>query len=163
MHAQSLSCVQLFWDLQKSLPGSSVHGTFYARILKWVAIFSSRGSSLTQESNPCLLHSLHWQAGSLPLSHLGSLEPKIASLQNKILRWPEANKQFSLVQFSRSVVSDSLRSHGLQHARPPCPSRTPGVYSNSCPLSRWCHPTISFSVIPSLPAFNLSQYQGLFK
>ena len=52
------------------------------------------------------------------------------------------------VQFSCSVVSDSLRPHGRQHARPPCPSPTPGVYSNSCPPSRWCHPTISSSVIP---------------
>ena len=55
---------------------------------------------------------------------------------------------FSSVQFSRSVVSDSLRLHGLQHARPPCPSPTPGVYSNSCPSSLWCHPTISSSVVP---------------
>ena len=46
------------------------------------------------------------------------------------------------VQFSRLVMSNSLRPHGLQHARPPCPSPTPAVYSNSCPLSRWCHPTI---------------------
>ena len=45
-------------------------------------------------------------------------------------------------------MSDSLRPHGLQHTRPPCPSPTPGVYSNSCPLSRWCHPTISSLVIP---------------
>ena len=45
-------------------------------------------------------------------------------------------------------MSDSLRHHGLQHARPPCPSPTPGVYPNSCPLSRWCHPTISSSVVP---------------
>ena len=52
------------------------------------------------------------------------------------------------VQFSRSVVSDSLWPHGLQHARPPCPSPAPGVYSNSCPLSQWCHPTISSSVVP---------------
>ena len=52
------------------------------------------------------------------------------------------------VQFSRSVMSDSLRPHRLQHARPPCPSPTPGVYSNSCPLSRWCHPTLSSSVVP---------------
>ena len=52
------------------------------------------------------------------------------------------------VQFGHSVVPDSLRSHGLQHARPPCPSPTPGACSNSCPSSRWCHPTISFSVIP---------------
>ena len=52
------------------------------------------------------------------------------------------------VQFSHSVVSDSLRYHERQHARPPCPSPTPGVYSNSCPLSQWCYPTISSSVVP---------------
>ena len=50
--------------------------------------------------------------------------------------------------FSRSVVSDSLQPHGPQHARPPCPSPTPGAYSNSWPSSQWCHPTISSSVIP---------------
>ena len=55
---------------------------------------------------------------------------------------------FSSVQFSHSVVSDSLRPHELQHARPPCPSPTLRVYSNSCPSSRWCHPAISSSVIP---------------
>ena len=55
---------------------------------------------------------------------------------------------FSSVQFSCSVVSDSLWRHGLQHARPPCLSLTPRVYPNSCPLSQWCHPTISSSVIP---------------
>ena len=51
-------------------------------------------------------------------------------------------------QFSHSVMSDSLRPHKPQHARPPCPSPTPGVYPNSCPLSGWCHPTISSSVVP---------------
>ena len=69
-------------------------------------------------------------------------------------------------QFSCSVMFDSLRPHGPQHARPPCPSPAPGVDSNSCPLSRWCHPTISSSVIPfssrlqSFPAsgsFQMSQ------
>ena len=62
-------------------------------------------------------------------------------------------------QFSRSVVSDSLRPHESQHARPPCPSPTPGVHSNSCPLSRWCHPNISFSVIPfsASESFPMSQ------
>ena len=55
---------------------------------------------------------------------------------------------FSSVQFSHSVVSNSLWPHGLQHARLPCPSPTTGVYSNSCPLSQWCLPTISPSVIP---------------
>ena len=56
--------------------------------------------------------------------------------------------QFSSVQFRCSVVSDSLQPHEPQHARPPCPSPTPRVYPNSCPLSQWCHPTISCSVIP---------------
>ena len=51
-------------------------------------------------------------------------------------------------QFSRSVVSDSLQPHELQHARPPCPSWTPGVHPNSCPSSRWCHADISYSVVP---------------
>ena len=70
------------------------------------------------------------------------------------------------LQFSQfSSVAQScltLLPHRLQHARPPCLSPTPGVYSNSCPLSWWCHPTISSSVIPSPPSFNLSQHQGLF-
>ena len=56
--------------------------------------------------------------------------------------------QFSSVQFIRSVVSDSLRPHESQHARPPCPSPTPRVHSNSRPSSRWCHPAISSSVVP---------------
>ena len=55
---------------------------------------------------------------------------------------------FNSVQFSSSVMSDSLQHHGLQHAKPPCPSSTPGVYSISCPFSWWCHPTTSSSVIP---------------
>ena len=54
----------------------------------------------------------------------------------------------SVSQFSCSVVSNSLRPHGLQHSRPPCSSPTPEACSNSCPLSRWCHPTISSSVVP---------------
>ena len=54
----------------------------------------------------------------------------------------------SSVQFSRSVMSDSLRPHELQHARPPCPSPTPGVYSDSCLSSQWCHSAISSSVVP---------------
>ena len=75
--------------------------------------------------------------------------------------------QFSSVQFSHSVVSDSLWPHGLQHARAPCPSPTPGVYPSSCPWSRWCHPMISSSVVPfcfcpqSFPAsgsFQMSQF-----
>ena len=70
--------------------------------------------------------------------------------------------------FSHSVVPDSLWPHRLQHARPPCPSPTPIVYPNSCPLSRWCHPTISSSVVPffsclqSFPASGSFQMSQLF-
>ena len=66
-------------------------------------------------------------------------------------------------QFSRSVMSDSLRPHEPQHTRPPCPSPTPGVYSNSCPWSQWCHPAISHLSSLSPPAPNPSQHQGLFQ
>ena len=80
-------------------------------------------------------------------------------LQARILEWV----QFSSVQFSHSVVSDSLQPHGPQHARPPCPSPTPGVYPNSYPLSRWCHPTISSSVIPFSSYLQSSPASGSFQ
>ena len=85
-----------------------------------------------------------------PWSYVGATMSIISLFQV----WP----QFSSVQFSRSVLSDSLRPHELQHIRPPCPSPTPRVHSNSCPSSRWCHPAISSSLVPfsscpqSLPA-----------
>ena len=72
------------------------------------------------------------------------------------------------VQFSHSVVSDSSRPHEPQHTRPPCPSPTPGVYSNPCQLSQWCHLAISFSVVPfsscpqSFPASGSFQISQLF-
>ena len=66
------------------------------------------------------------------------------------------------VQFSHSVMSDSLWPHGWQHTRLPCPSPTPGAYSNSCPLSWWHHPTISSSVISFSSCLILFQHQGLF-
>ena len=81
--------------------------------------------------------------------------------------WPFISLHPSSVQFSCSVVSNSFWPYGLQHARPPCLSPTPGVYPNSCPLSQWCHPTISSSVVPfssclqSFPAsgsFQMSQF-----
>ena len=87
-------------------------------------------------------------------------------LKSVCLQLSKLSIDFRISQFSRSVVSDPLRPHELQHARPPCPSPTPGVCSNSRPSSRWCHPAISSSVVPfsscpqSLPAsvsFPLSQ------
>ena len=70
---------------------------------------------------------------------------------------------FSSVHFSHSVMPNSLQPHGLQHTRPPCLSPTPGVYSNSCPLSRDVIQPYHSLLSPSPPAFNLSQHQGLFK
>ena len=83
-----------------------------------------QGIFLTHGLNPSLLSLLHWQAGSLSLALL------------------------LLLLFSRSVVSDPMRSHGLQHPRHPCPSPTLGACSNTYPLSRWYHPAISPSVVP---------------
>ena len=126
------------------LPGSSVHGILQARILEWVANFS-RGSS--------------W-----PRDWPGSLAPQADSLPSEPPGKPHMRTS---VQFSCSDMSDSMWPHGLQHARPPCPSPTPRVYSNSCPLNRWCHPTISSSVFPfssclqSFPAsgsFQMNQF-----
>ena len=69
---------------------------------------------------------------------------------------------FNSVQLSHSVVSDTLRPHGLQHARLLCPSPTPEVYPNSCPFSRWCHPTISSSVVPFSSRPQSSPVSGSF-
>ena len=70
---------------------------------------------------------------------------------------------FSSVQFIHSVVSNFLQPHGLQHARLPCPSPTPGAYSNSCPLSQWCHPTISSFVVPFSSCLQSFPASGSFK
>ena len=78
-------------------------------------------------------------SNSLTTSHLKGLLKYL---------WLKVALQFSSVQFSRSVVSDSLWPHESQHARPPCPSPTPGVHSDSHPSNQWCHPAISSSVVP---------------
>ena len=84
------------------------------------------------------------------------------------LKWISHRQHISSVQFSCSVMSDSLRPHELQHARPPCPSPTPGVHSDSCPSSEWCYPAISSSVIPfsscpqSFPAWGSFPMSQLF-
>ena len=105
-------------------------------------------------------HHNSWVRAIEPMSH-NYWSPR--TLEPVLCKRSHRNEKPS-VQFSPSVVSDSLWPHGLQHARPPCPSPTPGVYSNSCPSNQWCHPNISSSVLsPSPPAFNLSQHQGLFR
>ena len=109
-----------------SLPASSVHGILQERILEWIAIPISRESSLSRD----------WTWVSCMAGRFSTIWVTKEAIQ------------FSSLQFSRSVMSDIWRPHGLQHARLPCPSPAPRAYSNSCPLSQWCHPTISSSVIP---------------
>ena len=91
----------------------------------------------------------HWTAREVPIYHFFLKVEKFKCL--------------ILLLFSRLAVSDSLWPHGLQHSRLPCPSLSPGVCSNSRPLSRWCYATFVSSVTSSSPAFNLSQHQGLFQ
>ena len=98
-----------------------------------------------------------------PMEIMFHLSPFMCVLRGIKERWAEIERErerermnfednefntFISVQFSRSVVFDSLRPHEPQHTRPPCPSPTHGVHPNPCPLSRWCRPTISFSVVP---------------
>ena len=98
--------------------------------------------SYTKGMRPCII-TVPWSkcVWRLPCHNLSSLNIFLASYC--LICWNQCS-----VQFSCSVMSDSLWPHGLQHARPPCSSPTPRVYPNSCPLSWWCHPTISSSVIP---------------
>ena len=113
--------------------GSSVHDVCPARILEWVAITFSRGISHSR--------------GRICVSYINIQKTKI------IISSP-----ISSVQFISVAQSCPLQPHESQHARPPCPSPTPGVHSDLCPSSQWCHPAISSSVVPfsscpqSLPA-----------
>ena len=122
----------------------------------------------------CISLMTSWSSFHIPVGHLYVLLWKKMSVQ---VLCPFKKSSYSVfiflflicsVQFSRSVVSHSLRPHGLQHSRPPCPSPTPGVYSNSCSLSQWCHPTISSFVFPfssclqSFPASGSLQMSQFF-
>ena len=104
------------------------------------------------QSHPTTGHSLTWvlgcQASWVAFEIIGKKNANILLYQIRSI--------------SRSVVSDSLRPHESQHARPPCPSPTSGVHSDSRPLSQWCHPAISSSVIP-FSCLQFSQHQGLFQ
>ena len=127
-----LNCVWLFatlWTVAHQVP--YVHGIFQARILEHIDISFSR---------------------DLPDPGIEPTSLKPATLAGRsFTRWATGKAPvtlFSSFQFSRSVMPDSLRPHESQHARPPCPSPTAGVCPNPCPLSWWCHLTISCSVIP---------------
>ena len=129
-----------------SPPGSPIPGRLQARTLEWVAISFS--------------HAWKWKVKVKVKSCLTLSDPVDFSLpcssvhgifQARVLEWVAiafSVIQFSSIQFSPSVVSDSSRPHESQHARPPCPSPSPRVHSDSCPSSLWCHPAISSSVVP---------------
>ena len=158
-----------------SLKGSSVHGIFQARILEWVAIsFSNVTGGWPQTPLEPVLESPDTSPDDLKAP---SERRTTTSLSSALFSTLKGLDFFQLprkgvrlwralagcgtlsVQFSRSVLSDSLWAHGLHQARLPCPSPNPRVYSKSCPLSQLSHPLSS----PSPPIFNLSQHQGLFK
>ena len=123
-----------------SPPGFSVHGILQAKILEWV-VSPSPGDLPDPGIKPRFLA---LQANSLPSESPGKVPLFVHILLDVIL--PLTFKCFS--QFGHSVVSDFLWPNEPQHARPSCPSPTPRVHPNPCPLSRWCHPTISSSVFP---------------
>ena len=131
--------------LDCSPPGSSVHGTFQARMLEWISISSSRESF--PSSNQMLFAYICCIAGIFSATE--PLEkPNVQYRESENTEIHEDDYNVCSVQFSHSVMPNSLRPHALQPARLPCPSPTPRVDSKSCPLNRWCHQTISSSVIP---------------
>ena len=118
-----------------SPPGSSVHGISLARLLSGLPFPSP---------------------GDYP-------DPEIETGSPELQANSFTTKPISSVQFNRSAVSNSLRPHELKHARAPCPSPTPGVHSNSCPSSQWCHPAISSSVVPFSSYPQSLDHQSLFQ
>ena len=106
--------------------------------------------NLKQRSRESFHITWPWNASwSLPLVLRGRNSP-LFQYWGDVSLWPSWKKKllYCSVQFSRSVMSDSLQPHESQQARPPCPSPTPGVHPNSCPSSQWCHPAISSFVVP---------------
>ena len=120
------------------------------------------GSKIIADGNCSHGIKRHLLLGRKVMTNLDSI------LKSRDITLPTNVHLFSSVQFSLSVISNSLRPHEPQHARLPCPSPTPRVYPNSCPLSRWCHPTISSPVIPfssclqSFPTSGSFQMSQLF-
>ena len=146
-----------------SPPGSSVYGIFQARILQWVVISYSRGSSWPRDwtcfyfiSRQILYHYATWEFFTLLLSKFSKhsqefqvlqafTNPGLLSISLPVRRW--LSHSYLIVVVFQLLSRASLWPRGLQHTGLPCPSPSPGVCSNSCPLNWWCHPTISPSVV----------------
>ena len=117
-------------------------------------------------SGRCLQKSMATNSSILPWGISWTEEPgRLQSIPSQRVghAWTQCKYQDYVLQFTCWVMSDSLWPRGLQHTRPPCPSPTPRVYSNSCPLSQWCHPTISFSVIPFSSCLESFSASGFFQ
>ena len=143
-------CLTLCVPIDCSPLGSSFHGILQARIMEWFPNSFSRRSCF-------------WPKDQTLVRYVSCIGQWFFTTS---VSWETLFIFFS-VQFICSVVSDSWWPYGLQHARLPCPSPTPGACSNSCPLSWWCHPTISASVIhfssclqsfPASGSFPVSQF-----
>ena len=156
-----------------SPPGSFARGISQARILKWTVMLFSRGSSRprdwTQVSRIVGRHFTLWTTREA--LEIGAWRGAAKNYNLKLQHRNSCSSELLLL-FSHSVMSKSLRPHGLQHTSLLCPSPSPGVRSNSHPSSQWCHPTISSSVVPfsscllpfpKVGGKDLSQHQGLFQ
>ena len=158
------SCPTLCDPMDCSLPGSSVHRVLQARILEWEPFPSPEilpKPGIEPASPAVQVDSLPSEPAGKPISHLNSSAEIWLCLNWRC--YPRSHYQFNSLQFNSSVVSYSLRPHESQRARPPCPSQSPSIHSNSHPLSPWCHPAISSSVVPSSSCPNPSQHQSLFQ
>ena len=181
--AKSLqSCLTLCDPIDRSPPGSAIPGILQARTLEWIAVSFSNAwkwrvkmKSLSRvrllatpwnaayQAPPSMGFSRQEYWSGLPLP---SPTPLINTDNDFHIKKGNISK-FKIInltlQFSLSVMSDSLQHHGLQHARPSCPSPTPRTYSNPCLLSQWCHPTISSSVIPFFSCLQSFSASGSFQ
>ena len=145
---------------------SKIRNFIWLNLKNWCLVLNCRAVQFSLVAQSCLTlcDPMNLSTPDLPVHHQLPEFTQIHVHQVSDAIQPSHSLSFSSVQFSHSVVSDSWRPHELQHARPPCPSPTPRVYSNSCPSSRWCHPAISSSVVPfsscpqSLPASGSLQW-----
>ena len=174
--------VKSLWHIQKATQSDYIAPGLLSLLCTIVPLKVLPGGSVGKES-ACNAEDLglipglgrsHGEGKSYPIQHSGlRILWTVWSMESQSVgcNWATCTSlhiplKFTEVQFSCSVVSDSLQPHKLQHTRPPCPLPTPRVHSNSCPSSQWCHPAISSSVVPfssclqSLPAsesFPMSQ------
>ena len=140
---------------------------------RWVTVRADNRlhKSLKGIAGQCDVHRGHWSHTHIELYAGSRITRESPKPLTSCWPWDCTSKRSKLrqscklpsVQFSCSVMSNSLWPHEPQNARPPCPSPTPRVHANPCPLSRWCHPISHPLSSPSPPALNLSQHQDLFK